>query len=127
MLIKVAVISDSHFDINSRWEETLRIHDWFARDIKSREVDAVLHGGDFGPLVPIRQFKPIERLAVSDFIAQITDYCAFYGVRGNHDLYLDDEIFNRLKTKHSARITELPEVRVITTRNGCQIAVAGMP
>ncbi len=125
--IKIAIISDTHDDINSRWEETQRIKTWFVGDIKQRQVNSVLHCGDFGPIVPIRQFKPVERLAVADFIKQITDHCAFYGVRGNHDLYLDDEIFNRLKTQYPARITEAPEVRVITANNGAQFAVAGMP
>lgn len=125
--MKIAILSDSHFDTNSRWEETLRIHRWFVDDIKKREVDLVLHAGDFGPLVPIRQFKPEERLAVSRFLRTITDHCAFYAVRGNHDVFQDLTIFNELETKHPLHIMETPEVLVATANNGQEVAIAGMP
>lgn len=126
-MIKVAILSDSHFDINSRWEETLRVHDWFVNDIKERGVNAVLHAGDFGPLVPIRQFKPIERLAVAHFGKAVTDHCPLTAVRGNHDVYMDLAIFNELETKFPLRIMETPDVQVVTANNGEQFAVPGMP
>jgi DNA repair exonuclease SbcCD nuclease subunit len=127
MPIKVAIISDSHFDLNSRWEETLRVHEWFVSDIKEREANAVLHAGDFGPLVPIRQFKPVERLAVAHFAKRITDHCPFVGVRGNHDVFMDLAIFNELETRYPLKIMEIPEVYVVTANNGAQVAIAGMP
>jgi DNA repair exonuclease SbcCD nuclease subunit len=126
-VIKIAILSDSHWDINSRWDETLRVHDWFVNDIKEREVNAILHAGDFGPLVPIRQFKPIERLAVAGFIKAITDHCPFVGVKGNHDIYLDLAIFNELQTKWPARIMETPDVEIVTANNGEKFVVPGMP
>jgi DNA repair exonuclease SbcCD nuclease subunit len=126
-MIKIAILSDSHWDINSRWDETLRVHEWFVNDIKKREVNAVLHVGDFGPLVPIRQFKPIERLAVAGFIKAVTDHCPFTAVKGNHDIYLDLAIFNQLGTKWPARIMETPDIEVVTANNGEKFVVPGMP
>lgn len=126
-MTKIAVISDSHWDINSRWDETLRVHQWFANDIKERGVDLVLHAGDFGPLIPIRAFKPVETLAVCDFLQSVTEWCPFYGVAGNHDVHLQMEVLNKAKSKHFLRITERPERQVVTAKNGQKMAVAGMP
>ncbi len=127
MTITVAIISDTHDDINSRWEETQRVKNWFVEDIKARGVNAVLHAGDFGPLVPIRQFKPIERLAVAQWLKAITDHCPFVGVKGNHDVYLDLSIFNDLETKFPLRIMETPDIEVVTANNGEKFVVPGMP
>ena len=55
--MKFALISDSHFDEGSRWEECLRLHNWIADDIAARrdiEGGAKLAWSIFAliPLVP---------------------------------------------------------------------------
>lgn len=100
--LNVAVVSDSHFDTASRFEECIRIHDWIADDIKKRDVHLLLHAGD----VFERKSNPQERIAVANWLMKVADHCPVVIVRGNHDVVGDLEIFGRLETTHPVYVQE---------------------
>lgn len=107
-MIRVAIISDSHFDTSSRWEECVRIHDWIADDIKKRGVHLLLHAGDIFE----RKSNPQERIAVALWLQKVAEDCPVVMVKGNHDALGDIEIFNRLETE--CGITAVEGARVVT-------------
>lgn len=119
-MTKIAIISDSHFDTSSRWEECLRIHRWIADDILKRGVDLVLHGGD----VFERKSNPEERNAVAFWLREIAQHCAVVMVKGNHDSLGDLAIFSKLKTKYPIIVEEGQGIHQILTNTGVSVAVA---
>lgn len=122
--IRVAVVADSHFDVSSRWEETLRIHDFIAEDIKKRGVQLLLHAGD----VFERKSNPLERIAVASWLTKVAEFCPIVIVRGNHDVVGDLEIFGRLHTFCPVTVIEGASVQTIGTFAGpVQVACLAWP
>lgn len=116
-MIRVAIVSDSHWDTSSRWEECLRIHDWIAGDIMKRDAHLLLHAGD----VFERKSNPQERLAVVDWLQKVSGHCPVVMVKGNHDAVGDIEIFNRIAhdpTGYPIEAIETAAVHIVSTREG---------
>jgi len=105
-MTRVAIIADSHFDESSRFDECCEIHEWIARDVALRDVDLVLHSGD----VFERKSTPRERLAVRDWLRQVTEHAPVCMVRGNHDAPRDLALFDALETRCPIRVVEGAEL-----------------
>jgi DNA repair exonuclease SbcCD nuclease subunit len=104
---RVAIIADSHFDSGSRWDETLRIHNWIADDIAARGVDLIAHGGDIFE----RKSSAAERNAVAAWLLRCAETADVLLVRGNHDHVEatgagDLAIFRELRGKHRIVVEE---------------------
>lgn len=108
---RIALIGDSHFDAsaNGRFDECKRIHEWIAEDMKSRDVDLVLHSGD----VFERRSVPAERHAVADWLTSVAAYAPVVVVRGNHDAPGDVALFRRLETRFPIHVEEGANVHVV--------------
>jgi DNA repair exonuclease SbcCD nuclease subunit len=91
--MKIAFLSDSHYDESSRFDECIRLHDWIAKDAAERGCRIVLHGGD----VFERRSTPKERLAVADWLHRVGSLGMDAMIaRGNHDAPGDLHLINYL-------------------------------
>jgi len=102
MTIHIAALGDSHFSEHRRFEECVRVHDWMANDFANREVDFVLCAGD----VYEAKSTPLEREAVSSWLAKVANRAPVMLVRGNHDALYDIQIFSRLRVRYPITIEE---------------------
>ncbi len=118
--MRIALVSDSHFDETSRFEECVRVHDWIAEDIARQGVDLVLHGGD----VFERKSTPAERAAFARWVRAVTDVAPLVIVRGNHDALGDLPLFAKLRTKHPVIVEEGAQVHRVA---GCNVACLAWP
>ncbi len=118
--MKIAIIADSHFCQESRFDECQRIHRWIARDIAERGVDLVLHSGD----VYERASTPREREAVAELVEDVTETAPLVVVRGNHDRFEDLLILERLATKHPVTVEEGARCHLVA---GAMVACLAWP
>lgn len=102
--MKLAVLADSHFESSSRFTECVRIHNWIADDIASREVDLILHAGDIFD----GKSDPEEREAVATLLQRLAGIAQVVVVRGNHDGE-ELSLFRRLHSKHPIHIFDRPD------------------
>lgn len=109
MSTRIAIIADSHFDEHSRFEETVRIHTWIARDMAERGVDLVLHGGDLYE----RKSTPRERLAAAAWLTSVAELRPVVIMRGNHDAVGDLALLGKLDTRHPIIVEEGAAVHVV--------------
>lgn len=107
MLTKIAIVADSHYCQDSRFEECVRVHNWIAEDIAQRGVDLLLHSGDMYE----RTSTPEERRAVASWAQKATATCPLVIVKGNHDKLGDLPLLEKLHTIHPIRVVE--DARVI--------------
>lgn len=107
--MRIALISDSHFDRSSRWDEGLRVHRWIAEDIASRDVDAILLGGDLFERRPI----PEETAAAAEWVRSLAAIAEVVGVYGNHDVPQSLEVFNHLRARHRITFYDRPAVHAL--------------
>ena len=105
-MIRIAHISDSHFDHSSRWEETLRIHQWIADDIRARGVDLITHGGDLFHARP----NPEEWRAAAEWLRSLADIAEVVGVYGNHDVASSLAVYPFVRAGHPITIYDAPTV-----------------
>jgi DNA repair exonuclease SbcCD nuclease subunit len=115
---KIAFVTDQHFDFHSRFEETIRVHNWIAEDAEARGCELTLLGGDLFE----RKSCPEERNAVADWLLRLAQFGPVLGVYGNHEHHSDLEIFNLLEAPHPVRFHDRPRVEMV---NG--VAVACLP
>jgi len=104
--MRLALISDQHFDASSRWEEMLRIAGWIAGDIAQREVDLVVLGGDLFERRPV----PLETKAAAQWLISLAETSPVVGVYGNHDVPESLAVMNRLEARHPITIYDRPAV-----------------
>src|SRR4051812_41528627 len=100
--LRFALVGDSHFCADSRFAETIRVHDYIADDIASQGVDFIAHGGDLWE----RRSVPEDRLAAALWIQTCANIAPFFIVRGNHDVVGDLQILAKLKAKHEISVCE---------------------
>lgn len=91
-MIRIAHISDSHWDERGRLQDVVDVHRAFIDQARERDVNLIVHSGDWFE----RRSTPAERLAVADFLEAARDIAPVFGVKGNHDAELDLSIFPRL-------------------------------
>jgi exonuclease SbcD len=118
--VRIALIADSHFDETSRLSECVRVHEWIADDIASRDVELVLHSGD----VYERRSTPTERQAVADWLHRVASVAPVVIVRGNHDVVADLALLERLRTSHPIRVEEGAGVHLVA---GAAVACLAWP
>lgn len=103
-MIRIAHISDSHFDERGRLRDVIDVHQAFLDQVQKAEVDLIVHAGDFFE----RRSTPAERTALAEFLQQASEIAPVLGVKGNHDAAGDLEIFNRLEGDAEIFIAERP-------------------
>lgn len=119
-MTRVAIVADSHFAEDKRFEECVRIHRWIADDMRERNVDVVLHAGD----VYERASTPVEREAVADWVMSVTQNAPMMVVRGNHDRIVDLRLLERLRTRFGVKVEEAAGFHVVADRLGRSLGVA---
>lgn len=107
--MKIFSTGDSHFNLDSRWDECIKAHQWFASEVKEKKPDLVVHGGDLYHA----ESTPIERRCVANWLKAIADICPILICKGNHDTPLDCHIMGRLAAKHSIVVEESVGIRYI--------------
>lgn len=119
-MARIAVVADSHFCEDSRFEECCRVHDWIAKDVADRGVDVIIHTGD----VYDRKSTPTERTTVAGWVQSLADTAPVLVVRGNHDALRDLEVLARLERRHPIIVEERAGVHVL---GGVAIAAVAWP
>lgn len=91
-MIRLAHLSDLHFDEKGRLDDLVRVLDAFAQQAVEAQVDAVVIAGDFYE----RRSTPDERAALASWLYDLSVHYEFpvYGVRGNHDAPGDLALMN---------------------------------
>ena len=106
--MKLAFITDSHFDQHSRFEECVRVHQWIADDARERGCSVTLLGGDMFESKSTAE----ERNAVADWIRRLAAFSNVVGVYGNHDYQSanggDLDIFGGLATREGVSFISAP-------------------
>lgn len=91
--LRVAHISDTHWDANGDWADLQNVHEALLVQIRDAKVNLVVHAGDFFD----RASEPQERLALAHWLIKISNLgVPFVGVKGNHDAALDLALFDSL-------------------------------
>lgn len=103
-MIRVAAISDSHFDERGDLLDVVQTHAGFVEQAVDAGVDLVVHAGDWFD----RESSPTERLALADWLGQVSEHFTVVGVKGNHDSLRDLGIFGRIRGRHPITIFERP-------------------
>jgi exonuclease SbcD len=103
-MIRIAHLSDSHFDERGRLQDVVDVHQAFLDQVTDADVDLIVHAGDFFE----RRSTPAERTALARFLQEAAEIAPFVGVKGNHDAAGDLEIFNRLDADCLVCIVERP-------------------
>lgn len=116
--MRLAFVTDQHFDINSRFEETVRIHRWIADDAAERGCTLTLLGGDLFE----KKSVPEDRNAAGEWLLRMAQFGPVLGVYGNHEIPGDADLFNLLEAPHPVRIHARPVVEVVQG-----VAIACLP
>jgi exonuclease SbcD len=111
-MIRVAFMTDQHFDTSSRWDETLRIARWCEAKCRELKVDLIALGGDIFERRP----NPLEMRAVCEHVQALANIAPVVGVRGNHDV--EDAIapLNLLESRHRIYAAEVPASHVVNVK-----------
>lgn len=107
-MTRLAIISDQHFDVHSRWDEHRRLMAWVVEDLRAKRPDAILLGGDIYERAPC----PEEVRAACEWLIALADIAPVVGVRGNHDPFDSTVPFNHLMARHPITFYEQPAVHV---------------
>lgn len=119
-MARVAVVADSHFCEDSRFDECVRLHQWIADNIETRDVQLVVHTGD----VYERKSTPLERAAAAEWVRAVAEHAPVLIVRGNHDAIDDLPLFERLATSHQVVVEQAARVHVL---GGVAVAAMAWP
>lgn len=107
-MIRIAHISDSHFDERGRLDDVVKVHEAFCAAAAAAGVDLIVHGGDWFE----RRSTARERLEVAQLLLRLAEVAPVFGVKGNHDQPGDLELFNYLATDQRVEIEDQPVGRV---------------
>ena len=123
--ITIAHFADNHFDMTSRWDECLRLHDWAIEDLAARKArgegpDVILFGGDMYEREPCAE----EQNAVEQRLTRFAAIAPVVIIRGNHDPLGYLAIFRRLETVHPIIVEEACGVHVVA---GVAVACVSWP
>jgi exonuclease SbcD len=91
--MRIAHISDSHFDERGRLKDDILLHEAFLNQALEEGVDLILHTGDLFE----RRSTPAERLAVKAFFEAAAEVAQVVLVKGNHEAQLDVDLWHQLR------------------------------
>jgi exonuclease SbcD len=117
--MKIAFITDNHFDERHHFEETIRVHHWIADDAAARGCSMTILGGDLFE----RKSTATERNAAGDWLLRMAELGRVVGVYGNHEAPHDLDLFNLLESRHSITFHASPAV----VRDGVSIMCLPWP
>lgn len=112
-MIRVAFMTDQHFDTASRWDETLRIARWCEDTCRKLDVDLIALGGDIFERRP----NPLEMRAVCEHVQALADIATVVGCRGNHDVEDSLAPLNLLDARYTIHVVDRPHSRQFTAKN----------
>lgn len=104
--MKIAFVTDSHWDSHNRFAETVRTHDFIAEDAARRGCSLTLLGGDLHERKSVAE----ERNAVAAWLIRMAELGPVVGVYGNHECPLDLEIYTKLEAQNPIVFYERPAV-----------------
>lgn len=119
--MRIAVVADSHYHENSRFEECIRLHKAIHQDAAERGVEATIHTGDLYD----SKSTPLERQATAEWVQLMTLLGPYLQVRGNHDAYEDLPLLERLMTRH--RVTVVQGAQLVPLRHDVTVAAVAWP
>ncbi len=103
---RIAFVTDNHFHVHTRFAETIRVHDWIAADAAARGCTGTLLGGDFFET----KSTAAERNAGARWLRAMAKFGRVLGVRGNHEVDGDLDIFNLLEAENPIEFLQRPAV-----------------
>ncbi len=107
--MRVAFMTDQHFDVSSRWDETLRIANWCEEKCRELKPDVIALGGDMFERRP----NPTEVKAVCEHVQRLANIAPVVGVYGNHDVAESLAPLNLLEAEHKVSIVDSPDIMTI--------------
>ncbi len=117
-MAKLAFITDNHFDLHSRFDETIRIHQWIAEDAAARGCTGTVLGGDAFE----RKSCAEERNAFAAWLLQMAKLGPVVGIYGNHEASGDLELCNLIEADHRIHFRDRPGIEFIG-----DVAIACLP
>ncbi len=103
-MIRIAHVSDSHFDERGRLDDCFAAHHLFLEQAREAGVHLIVHAGDLYD----RKSTPAERNAACAWLRSAAEICPVVVVRGNHDAPGDLDIYEHLETEHSLHVYDRP-------------------
>lgn len=100
----IAIVSDTHADERSRWDEHCRVMDWIVADMAARNVNLTIHAGD----IYEGTSTPRERDYVQRWCSGVCESSPLIIVGGNHEQEGDVTALGRLRTNYPICATERP-------------------
>lgn len=126
-MIRIACIGDSHLSERNRLDDNLAVHRAFLGQARAADVQLICHGGDFFDA----KSSPAERNALAEFLLEASEIAPVFGVKGNHDVEGDLDLFSLLHGQHRIAILDRPTVvpgsAVIFGGSGWRVACLGIP
>lgn len=119
-MARVGFLTDLHFDVHSRWDETLRIADWCVEALTAQQPAVIALGGDIFERRPC----PLETRAVAEWLVRLAEIAPVVGVYGNHDVADSLAPMNLLESAYPIAIYDRPE---LLTRAGLKFALLPWP
>jgi DNA repair exonuclease SbcCD nuclease subunit len=114
--VRIAFVTDNHFDAHKGLDETVRVHQWIAEDAKARGCSLTLLGGDLFEKKSCAE----DRNAAADWLISMAALGEVVGVAGNHEEEGGLEILNLLRGRHPIRFYSRAELhRVGDVVIGC--------
>lgn len=104
MSIKIAHISDLHLDERGRLDDVTEVLGAFLRQASEQHVQLILLSGDNFE----RRSTPRERLEFARFLQRASEIAPVFGVKGNHEVAGDLDVFNLIKTENFVYILDRP-------------------
>lgn len=110
-VIRAALIADSHFREDSRFEECIHLHNVALDQMAEERVHVIFHAGD----VYDRRSTPRERAAAADWLSRASAIAPVVVVRGNHDQLGDLSLFDPhvMSQEYDVWIAEQPRTQVV--------------
>lgn len=115
-MIRIGHTADVHLSSGARFDDTMNVLEWIARDGAERNVQLWLVAGDLtGTTVPhVASIE--ERNGLARWLRMLGDHAPTIVLAGNHDrigtddLSSDLAIYGQLRAKHPIRVVTRPEI-----------------
>lgn len=127
-MIRIAHSGDWHVDEHNRFQETVKVLNWFCEDVAKQRPDLITIGGDSAP-VSVRPMTPVERNELARVYQQLAEIAPVFIVRGNHDCADSDiDIFSQLKSKFAIQAFSAPAmINGLGAASGHPFIIAALP